>query len=132
MGSSEVLVVGETPSLGRAIADLLESGGITARLVVDIGAELPLSSLSRRFPVVIVACNGYFCATARRYARGELPNIELVVVGARDPALQGLTGIRVVPLPLVPGPLLALIRELSSRADTHAASRPLTSTPDLA
>ena len=110
MQSPEVLVVGETPSLGRSIADLLESGNVPCRVVYDISAERPLGTLSQRFRMIIVACNERFCATARRWARGEIPKSELIVVGSRDPALASMVGVRVVPLPLVPGPLLALVR----------------------
>jgi hypothetical protein len=107
-----VLVVGETPSLGRSITELLESENIPTRFVYDIGTEVPWPALAAQFPVVIVACNGPFCRTARRYARGELPHVSMVVVGSRDPAVHGIPGVRVIPLPLAPGPLLAAIREL--------------------
>ena len=61
-------------------------------------------SLSSRFPIVIAACNGYICTTARRWARGELPNVAMIVVGARDPELAFIPGIFAVSLPLRPNP----------------------------
>lgn len=112
MGDSAVLVVGETPSLGRSIYDLLDSEGVPANLEYDLTAESPLSTLYQRFPVVIAACNEHICATARRWTRGELPNVALVVVGARDGTLTKVDGIRVISLPLVPGPFLVMVNRL--------------------
>ncbi len=118
MENRTVLVVGETPSLGRSIVDLLESGSVRSCFVFDVSTESPLSSLFRRFPVVIAACNEHFCATARRWARGELPYVEMVVVGARDPGLSHISGVRVVSLPLLPGPFLVLVNHLLSAPET--------------
>jgi hypothetical protein len=113
MENQTVLVVGETPSLGQSIVDLLESGNVPTRFVHDVTTQAPLSSLFERFPLVIAASNRYVCATARRWSRGEFPDVVMVVVGARDPALTDMRGVRVVPLPLLPGPLLALVRSLT-------------------
>ncbi|MGA7922667.1 MAG: hypothetical protein WCA77_01665, partial [Thermoplasmata archaeon] len=82
-----VLVVGETPSLGRSIVDLMRTEYGVVRMVYDVSEEAPLSTLRERFSVVIAACNGYFCATARRWMRGEFPGVNLMVVGGRDPEL---------------------------------------------
>ncbi|MGD0257646.1 MAG: hypothetical protein ABSB90_07190 [Thermoplasmata archaeon] len=112
MESPGVLVVGETPSLGRSIADLLESGDVPARYVLDLTSEQPLNGIAGRFPVVVAACNSLYCSTARRWARGELPNVELVVVGSRDPLVVGGGNLHVVPLPLFPSKFLSLIRSL--------------------
>lgn len=107
-----VLVIGETPSLGRSIVDLLESGGMRARYVADLQGQEPLSTLWNRYPVVVAACNEHYCATARRWAGGELPNVALVVVGARDPLLARAGKLHLVPLPLLPAGFLGLIHEL--------------------
>jgi hypothetical protein len=127
-------VVGETPSLGHAISDLLESSGVTTRLEYDVGAMGPLPMLHRRFPVVIAACNEPFCATVRRWHRGEFPHVTLVVVGARDPFVAGSLGIHVVPLPLVPGPFLSLVKRLlATRSHTPPlAAQPIPGTPPSA
>jgi hypothetical protein len=117
-----VLVVGETPSLGRSIADLLESGDIPSRLVYDLGAERSLDELSGQFPVVVAACNEHFCATARRWARGELPHVAMVVVGDRDPGLPSIPGVEVVALPLLPSPFLALVHRLLDSANRSAVA----------
>lgn len=117
MGDASVLVVGETPSLGRSIHDLLESGGVPSRFEYDIGYGSPLSELHREFPIVVAACNEHFCDSARRWARGEIPGVSLIVVGARDPYLAKIPGIRVVPLPLVPGPFLTLVNRLRQAAE---------------
>ena len=111
-----MLVVGETPSLGRSIADLLDSAAVPGRFVFDISAEHPLPTLSHRYPVVVAACNEHFCGTARRWARGEFPDVALVVVGDRDTGLAAIPGVHVVPLPLVPAPFLSLVRQLLAAA----------------
>ncbi len=118
MDPRAVLVVGETPSLGRSVVDLLESANVPCRFVYDVSAGHPLASLSDRFPVVVAACNEHFCATARRWSRGEFPNVQLVVVGSRDPTLLTMPEVRVVPLPLLPGPLLALTATLLASAES--------------
>ncbi|HTW56035.1 MAG TPA: hypothetical protein VMG36_06305 [Thermoplasmata archaeon] len=123
MAPPTVLVVGETPSLGRSIADLLESNGIATRFVLDIGGETPLGSLGKRFPVVIAACNRPFCGTARRWIRGEFPHTQLVVVGSRDPTLGQMAGVTVVPLPLLPRPFVSLASDLL--AGLRPTARPL-------
>ncbi len=114
MSPRTVVLVGETPSLGRSVADLLLSEGIACRLVSDLGPREPETWTPGEEPVVLVACNEAYCLTARRWARGELRGSRLVVVGARDPELQSLRGARVVPLPLQRERLLALLQELVS------------------
>jgi len=119
-----VLIVAETPSLGRSIADLLESGGISSRLVYDlydVRAERPLRRVAERYPVVVAACNERFCATARHWARGELPNVAMVVVGDRDPGLASIAGVQVVPLPLLPSPFLLRVRQLLETGGVSSA-----------
>ncbi len=114
MSPRTVVLVGETPSLGRSVGDLLLSEGIACRIVSDLSPQEPASWMPGAEPVIVVACNEAYCRTARRWARGELGRSPLVVVGARDPELQTLRGARVVPLPLQPEPLLALLRHLTS------------------
>jgi hypothetical protein len=121
MESPEVLVVGETPSLGRSITDLLEAGHVRAQYVLDVASAVPLSTLADRFPVVIAACNRLYCTTARRWARGELPNVELVVVGSRDPAVIGGRNLHLVSLPLLPSKFLGLVRELLGDHEASAS-----------
>lgn len=111
-----MLVVGETPSLGRSIADVLEAGGVPIRLVYDVSAAHPLATLADRYPVVVVACNEHFCATVRRWAREEFPGVAVVVVGDRDPGLALFPGVRVVPLPLRPASFVAQVGELLAAA----------------
>lgn len=107
-----MLVIGETPSLGRSIIDLLQTEDITAQLVYDVVEEAPLATLHHRYPLLIAASNTSHCATAHRWARGELPDLSLIVIGARDPELQRMSAVRVVPLPLRPEPFLTLVRSL--------------------
>jgi hypothetical protein len=104
-----VLVVGETPSLGRSIADLLESSDVPTQYVPDLQSGQPLPETCR---VVVAACNGPYCATGRRWARGELPNVELVLVGSRDPAIVGSDRLHLVELPLLPPEFLSMVRGL--------------------
>jgi len=110
-----VLVVGETPSLGRAVADLLDSEGISHRLVYDVRSDGPTEHVADRYTAVIVACNEQYCVTARLRARGGVPGVALVIVGSRDPILSKLSGVRVIPLPLRPGPFLAEVNSLLAR-----------------
>jgi hypothetical protein len=107
-----VLVVGETPRLGRSIVDLLRSENVPCGFAYDVSAHHPLESLSQRYPVVVAACSEEFCGTARRWARGEFPGVTLVVVGSQDPALSEMAGIRFLPVPLVPTPLVSLLRSI--------------------
>ncbi|HTT14777.1 MAG TPA: hypothetical protein VMG81_03240 [Thermoplasmata archaeon] len=117
-------MVGETPSLGRSIVDLLESVGIPARFALDVDAVAPLETLGRRHPLLVVASNGYFCATARRWSQGAIPGVALVVVGSRDPAVAVLRGIHRIPLPLVPDQLVTTVRGLADPRVSALASRP--------
>lgn len=111
MSGSSLVVVAETPSLGRSVLDLLESGGHPGRLVFDLPSELPPDWVRSSDPVVVVACNSPFCRTARRWASGEFPRLRLVVVGSRDPLLATLPRVEVVPLPLHPATLLLAVAE---------------------
>lgn len=111
MSSSDLVVVAETPSLGRSVLDLLESGGHSGRLVLDLPSELPTDWVRSNDPVVVVACNAAFCRTARRWARGEFPSVRLVVVGSRDPVLATLPQVEVVGLPLNPSALLTAVAD---------------------
>ena len=97
MTAPSILVVGETPSLGQSVTDLLDAANLPVEFVHDIGSKAPLANLAARYPVVVVACNSYFCTTARRWAQGELPKVALVVVGSRDPLV--LAEPRSVPYP---------------------------------
>lgn len=112
MAGPRVLVIGETPSLGRSIFDLLESEGVPCSFDDGLDTEGPLSTLHRKYPVVISACNEHYCTTAGRWAHGELPQVELVVIGDRDPRLTQIPGIRVVSLPLAPDSLVTLVNRL--------------------
>jgi hypothetical protein len=109
-----VVVVAETPSLGRSIVDLLLAEGVSCRLVSDLSARELDSWIPGQEPVILAACNESYCRTARRWARGELRGSGLVVVGARDPELRDVPGARVVPLPFQREPLVALLRDLIS------------------
>jgi hypothetical protein len=112
MEPPEVVVVGETPSLGRSVTDLLDSAGVRTRFVEDLRREPPERDEVGRLPIVIVASSGYSCATARQRSRGEVPNVTLVVVGSLDPALAGAANLCQVSLPLEPGRFLEMIRAL--------------------
>jgi hypothetical protein len=124
MEPPEVVVVGETPSLGRSVADLLESAGVRTQFVEDLRRQPPVRDFAGRFPTVVVASSGYYCATARQRARGELPVLNLVVIGSRDPALVGARGVRLVSLPLEPGRFLELIRGLVGASEPPPTSAP--------
>jgi hypothetical protein len=120
MSPRPVVVVGETPSLGRSIGDLLLTDGIPCRMVSDLSAREVESWRPGPAPLILVACNEAYCRTARRWERGELPGTTLVVVGDRDPSVRDIRGAHVVALPLQREPLLALIRNLTSGAPAAA------------
>lgn len=112
MGEASVVVVGETPSLGRALVDLLEADGLSVQYRTSLessgtpGAGAPT--------VIVVASNTPYCATARRWLDGELGTSRLVVVGSRDPRVAPGSGIHRVPLPLRAAPFLQTVRGLLS------------------
>jgi hypothetical protein len=116
MASRAVLVVGETPSLGRSVADLLEAANIPIHYVLDVDQGGPLISIGARFPLIVAASSGYFCSTARRWLRGEFPRSRLIVVGSRDPALADAKGVRTFPLPLEPEHLLGVVQTMVASA----------------
>jgi hypothetical protein len=117
MEAPRVLVVGETPSLGRSITDLLESENVPTRYIYDLDAESPLGSLASRYSVIVAAASGYFCTTVRRWMRGEMPGVKLVVVGSRDPVLGSTREVRQVGLPLEARGFVSTVRELLRSAD---------------
>ncbi len=102
----EVLVVGETPSLGRAIVDLLEAGGIRTAFVLDA------REAKGSFAAVVAACNAAYCDTLRAWLRGELPPSPLVLVGSRDPVGRSLPEAHLVDLPLKPESFVSLVRSM--------------------
>ncbi len=119
-----VLVVSETPSLARSITDLLESDGHRVATPVDPGREFLRRLKDREEPVrlVISASNGFYCETARRWMRGEVQGVDLIVVGSRDPGLRSGPHLHVIGLPLAPDAFLTLVRSLLDRAaETSAA-----------
>ena len=124
MSPPAVLVVGEIPSLGESIADLLEAERVPHRTVPRIDTASPLSTLRERFSVVVVAGGGYFCEAGRRWLRGEFPDVRLLVVGSRDPYLVPTHGLYRVHLPLEPKALVDLIRRLSEEAATAGPRAP--------
>lgn len=116
MPDPELLVVAETPSLARSIADLLTGENIPARCLLDLQGEAPLVTLADRYPILIVASAGPYSATVRRWIQGEMPRVELVVVGSRDPKIPEDRRIHRIGLPLSFPEFLGLIRDLRSGA----------------
>jgi hypothetical protein len=119
-----VLVVGEPPSLGRSIADLLQSRIIRTEHAPESRQVDSPSYTVARFAVVVDACNQSYCTTALRWLVGELPTSALVVVGSRDPTVDRIPRIHCVTLPLRTAVLWELIRGL-----THGAGRTPTPSP---
>ncbi len=110
MNEPRVLVVAESLSLGRALVDLLDVAGLPARICQDPMLEGPLASFSLRFPVVVVGSPGFYCETARRWLRGRLPPIPLIVVGSNDPQLPEDHRMYRFPLPLATEEFLRVVR----------------------
>ncbi len=112
MAEPSIVVVGETPSLGRALVDLLEADGLSVQYRPHLeSAGVPGSGPA---PVIVVASNTPYCATARRWLDGELGSSRLVVVGSRDPRVAPGSGIHRVSLPLRAAPFLQTVRGLLS------------------
>ena len=105
----------ETPSLGRAVVDLFDAAGMSSYLCRDVRTA-PAEVLARA-ALVVVAANNDRCATLDARIRGEVPLADLIVIGSRDPRLPTAARTYPVELPLVPGPLLDLVRALSMRAE---------------
>lgn len=116
-----ILVIGETPSLGRSIVGLLESVGLPCRYSLDVSAsgDSGLDGVE----VVVVAANAHYCATLRAQQQGALGERELVVVGSRDPLGRAGPHVYPVELPLRPSDFLALIRSLMAAATQAQRSR---------
>ncbi|HTW39691.1 MAG TPA: hypothetical protein VMF04_02380 [Thermoplasmata archaeon] len=110
MAPPKILVVGETPSLGRAIFDVLDAYGIESRYTIDL-AEVGREGL-REVSVVVAASNSGYCSTLREQEQGRLNMHPLVVVGSRDP--KAVAGPKVFPvgLPIEPVSFVQLIRSL--------------------
>lgn len=104
--------MGETPSLGRAIVDFLDSEGVPSRYTarLDPTGRDDLQGVT----VIIAAANTPYCATLRAQLQGHLNGQELVVVGSRDSHLTEGPRVHVVGLPLDPTPFLSLVRSLAA------------------
>lgn len=111
MNGPRVLVVGETPSLGRAIVDLLDAYGVATRFAPEVDAAQRAGLRGVR--VIVAAANSGHCPTLRSYLRGELAGPQLVIVGSRDPLAVAGGGVHPVGLPLVPTPFVQLVRSLA-------------------
>ena len=118
-----VLVVGESPSLGRGLAALLEDSGIPTDFVLELAPAPSLALPAGVARPVVVASPGFYCSTLRRWRRGELPGRELVIVGSRDPVLAEAYGAVRVDLPLNAESFLALVRGLATRGARTPRSR---------
>jgi hypothetical protein len=105
-----VLVVGETPSLGRAIVDLLDAEGY--RTAFTLHLDRVDDGLLRTTRLVIAAANGPYCATLRERRAGAVDGQELIVVGSYDPLVTVGPRVHPVQLPLQTAPFLALVRSL--------------------
>jgi hypothetical protein len=116
MAEPIVLLVSETVSLGNSLLELFASDGIPVEATDDPSSKFRQSPIQAAldFPVIVSACNERHCETARRWKRGEIPGVDLVVVGTRDPSLVSQGRLHLVPLPVVPGQLLELVRGLLS------------------
>lgn len=114
MSEPRVIVVGETRSLGVAVAELLVSDGLEVVLVetLDEGESYAAANPSAAPFVLVAAASGRACATAVRWPESSLRDSELVVVGAREVDQRYRTHLHLVPLPLEPHRLLALVRLL--------------------
>lgn len=113
----EVLVVDEAASLGSALVALLEVEGLRVRRFPDlVAAEAHQQGAGGPLPVLVVASNAHQSPSLTRWPQGSLRDAKLVIVGTRDPTLTSHGALHVIRLPLDPGRLLELVRQLA-RAD---------------
>jgi hypothetical protein len=121
------VVIGETPSLGRAIAELLETDGVRTHYLEAQRDGALVRALAPTHPVIVVACNASFCQTVRQWLAGEFLSVPLVAVGTRDPVGRDVPGIHPLGLPLDPSELLRVVRGLLEPATP--TSQPLARAP---
>ncbi len=108
---SEVLVVGESPSLAGSLVSLFEAERISVRSFPDLlSAEQYHARAGAPHPLLLVASNAYLSPSAEGWAGSVLRNAHLIVVGTRDPALRSEGRRHVVRLPIDPDGLLFLVR----------------------
>jgi hypothetical protein len=100
MEVESVLVVGESASLGRSIADLLTTSGLKAQFVRSLEDLTSLETAASDSRVVVAASPGFYCSTLRVWMRGGLPGSKLIVVASRDPLLDRAGGVLKIDLPL--------------------------------
>lgn len=114
MGTPEVIVVAETPSLGSAVSELLLAGGLEVSMVPDLAtAARALRDGPAHLPKVIVSTPANRPSdTARSWSDGPFRSIPLVVVGVRLTDVPSADRIHFVTLPLSPHQLLELVRSL--------------------
>jgi hypothetical protein len=115
MDSLGIIVIAETPSLGSALLELFASDHLEAHMVDHlVAAERYASTRPAAAPALLVAAaNGRGCVTVEQWPKSSLRNSALVVVGARDVDRSEQARLHIVPLPLDPRRLLALVRNLA-------------------
>jgi hypothetical protein len=119
-----VVVIGETPSLGRAIAELLETDGVHTHYLGVQRDGATVRGLAPTHPVIVVACNASYCLSVRQWIAGEFLSVPLVAVGTRDPILRDVPGSHPLELPLNPTELLRVVRGLLDPPTSAAPARP--------
>ena len=117
MSETEVLIVGESPSLGRAVGDLLAAEGVGHRLVYELSPKDIAGGPSGRPRLVVVVSHGYYTIAGRRWLHGEMSGVPLLVVGSLDPILEGRAEVHRLGLPLDPVELVRVIFSLVRRPD---------------
>ncbi|HEV2519105.1 MAG TPA: hypothetical protein VGX00_00585 [Thermoplasmata archaeon] len=117
MDRTPILLIGETPGLADAVAELLEGEGLRTHCVRSSRDALTEQSQARdrNPPLIIVVSNSFHSEATARWQRGELRSQGLVLVGTRDPFLRTGGGLHVISLPLVPDRLVALVRALAGQ-----------------
>jgi NAD(P)-dependent dehydrogenase (short-subunit alcohol dehydrogenase family) len=109
-----VIVIGETKSLGAAVTELFLTDGLDVVLVDNLaeGERWAMEDGQPRSIVLVAAANGRRCETVERWIKSTLRHRDLVVVGAREVDRTYRPHLHIVPLPLEPRRLLALVRTL--------------------
>lgn len=115
MDRPPILLIGETPSLADAVAELLEGEGLRTHAVRSSQEALSIQSRvpNRMQDLIVVVSNSFRSEATALWQRGELRSRGLVLIGTRDPYLRTGGGLHIVSLPLVPDRLVTLVRDLA-------------------
>lgn len=119
----QVWVISETPSLSQAVLDLLRTVGFDTEVVhrLEEAEVLERAKPSPQPPVLVSASNRVLCESYHRWRQSPLHSSAMIVLGGRDPTLNGEANLYVVRLPLRTFDFLDLVQRLVADSARTAA-----------